>query len=67
MWVRFTADFSWRQPGFTIDYKAGGEYNVTRSCADEAVAAGKAEKKDGKKDGRWVDARKAGVPKARRS
>ena len=44
MWVRFTADFSWRRPAFSIDYKAGMTLNVTRDCANAAVAAGKAER-----------------------
>ena len=44
MWVRFTADFEWRQPAFTIAYKDGMTLNVTRACADAAVAAGKAER-----------------------
>jgi len=42
MWVRFTKDHNWVQPGFTIAYKAGMHLNVTRACADEAVTAGKA-------------------------
>lgn len=41
-WVRFTEDHNWVQPGFTIAYKAGMHLNVTRTCADEAIAAGKA-------------------------
>lgn len=49
MWVRFTADFDWRQPAFTIAYKDGMTLNVTRACADAAVAAGKAEKATRKK------------------
>lgn len=44
MWVRFTADFSWRQPAFTIDYKAGMTENVRRVCGDEAIASGVAER-----------------------
>lgn len=44
MWVRFTADFSWRQPAFSIDYKNGMVENVTRGCADEALAKGVAVK-----------------------
>lgn len=43
MWVRFKADYNWRQPGFTIAYKAGMTRNVTRSCAEAAMKAGKAE------------------------
>lgn len=38
MWIRFHAPFDWRQPGFTIAYEPG-LYNVTRSCADAAIAA----------------------------
>lgn len=36
MWVRFLSDFDWRQPGFTIAYKAGMVENVTRACAAAA-------------------------------
>lgn len=38
MWLRFHEPFDWRQPGFTIAYKAG-LYNVTRKCAAAAIAA----------------------------
>lgn len=45
MWVRFTQpyDFSPEAKGgrVTIVYK-GGVHNVTRECADKAIAAGKA-------------------------
>lgn len=42
--VRFTADFDYRPtPLSTIAYKAGMELTVRRECADQAVAAGKAE------------------------
>lgn len=43
-WLRFTENFNWVQPGFTIAYKAGMHLNVTRACAAEAQAAGKAVK-----------------------
>ena len=43
-WLRFVDNFNWVQPGFTIAYKAGMIQNVTRACADEARAAGKAVK-----------------------
>lgn len=47
MWVRFTADFPFspeaRGGRVTIAYKAGMTMNVTRECADKAIAAGKAE------------------------
>lgn len=50
-WVRFVEDFNWRQPGFTVAYKAGMVLNVTRACAaaagDKAVAVSK-EDRDGK-------------------
>lgn len=57
VWVKYTANHNWVQPGFTIAYKAGMHLNVTRECADEAVelgvavrtAAPKREKADGKK------------------
>lgn len=42
--VRFTADFDWKPtPSSTIGYKSGMEKLVTRRCAAEAVAKGKAE------------------------
>ncbi len=46
MWVRFTADFDFSPAAFggrsTTAYKAGMVLNVTRECADLAIAAGKA-------------------------
>ncbi|WP_156379928.1 MULTISPECIES: hypothetical protein [unclassified Rhizobium] len=42
MHVRFVEDFDWRQPGFTIAYKAGTSKNVRRICGEEAVAKGAA-------------------------
>jgi hypothetical protein len=42
MRVKFTADFDWKQPGFTIAFKAGMVENVRRICGDEAIASGKA-------------------------
>lgn len=46
MWVRFTADFDFSPAAFggrsTTAYRAGMEMNVTRECADLAIAAGKA-------------------------
>lgn len=42
MWVRFTGDFDYRKPSFTVAYKAGMTQSVTAECADRAVAAGKA-------------------------
>lgn len=55
MWVRFVGDYEYRQPNFSIDYKDGMECNVTRSCGDLAIAAGKAEpiKKSRKEPGEW--------------
>lgn len=44
MWVRFTDNFNWVQPGFTIAYKAGMTLNVTRACADEVISKGAAVK-----------------------
>lgn len=42
-WVRFTNDFEWwPSPQVTISYKAGSVLNVTRRCAAEAVAKGRA-------------------------
>lgn len=42
-WIKFTSDYNWRQPGFTIAYKTGMTRNVTRACAEAAMKAGKAE------------------------
>lgn len=45
MWVRFTEDFDFKpKPAVTIAYKAGMVMNVTRACADKAIAIGSAEK-----------------------
>jgi hypothetical protein len=54
MWIRFTADFDFKpKPQSTIAYRTGEERNVTRECADKALAAGKAVKikRDRKADG----------------
>lgn len=53
MWVRFTADFSYRpKPTVVIDYKAGMVLNVPTPAANAAISAGKAERADvGGKDG----------------
>lgn len=42
-WVRFTKDFDWRQPGFTVAFKAGTTKLVTRDAAAKAVAAERGE------------------------
>ncbi|RVD15370.1 MAG: hypothetical protein EOS73_16025 [Mesorhizobium sp.] len=46
MWVRFTGDFDFSPAALggrsTTAYRAGMELNVTRECADLAVAKGKA-------------------------
>ncbi len=50
MWVRFTKDFDYAVPGkggrVTIAYKAGTVKNVTRACADLAIAAERAQLRD---------------------
>lgn len=56
MWVRFIKDFDYapaaRNGHVTIAYKAGSEVNVTRDCADKALAAKAAERlKVSKTDG----------------
>lgn len=56
MWVKFTRDFDFapsaRNGNVTIAYKAGMEKNVTRECADLAIAAKAAVRKsDEKADG----------------
>lgn len=46
--VKFTADFDYRPtPSVTIAYLAGMEQTVKRECADQAIAAGKAEEVKG--------------------
>lgn len=46
-WVRFLSDYDFRPPEaprrICIAYKAGMVQFVRRVCADEAIAAGKAE------------------------
>lgn len=43
MWVRFTANFDFKpKASVTLAYLAGQERNVTRACAAQAIAAGKA-------------------------
>jgi|GEM_PF-803231 len=43
VWVRFTEDYDFRATKrATVSYKAGTKMNVTRECADRAIAAGKA-------------------------
>lgn len=48
VWVKFTLDFDFspaaRKGLVTIAYKAGVTENVTRECADKAVAAGRAKR-----------------------
>ena len=42
--VRFTHDFDYKPTSrTTVGYKAGMELTVKRECADQAIAAGKAE------------------------
>lgn len=44
MWVRFTDNFDWKPKStVTVAYRKGNELNVTRECADKAIALGKAE------------------------
>ncbi|RVG22969.1 hypothetical protein CN233_30310 [Sinorhizobium meliloti] len=70
-WVRFSANFNWVQPGFTIAYKAGMALNVTRACADEAISKGAAvkiaaprkENTDGQETKRRPHASKAALSK----
>ena len=42
VWVRFTADYNYRKPAFTIAYKEGMTLNVPSEAATLAIAAGKA-------------------------
>jgi hypothetical protein len=42
-WVRFLSDFDWKpKPPVTVGYLAGTTELVTRDCAADALAAGKA-------------------------
>lgn len=43
MHVKFNADFEYRQPSHSVDYKAGWFGSVTRTCGEAAIVAGKAE------------------------
>lgn len=56
MWVRFTGDFDFSPAALggrsTTAYRAGMELNVTRECAAQAIAAGKA--KAARKPGKGV-------------
>ena len=46
MWVRFIDRFNWSPPEknnrVTLSYKTGTVHNVTKACAEAAIAAGKA-------------------------
>lgn len=42
-WVEFKSDYDWKpRSGITIGYLEGMKCNVTRTCAERAVAGGKA-------------------------
>lgn len=46
-WVKFKRKYNWRVPGkgvSFISYPAGGAFSVKRQCADDATAAGAAER-----------------------
>lgn len=59
MWVRFTADFDFSPAAHggrvTLAYKAGTLDNVTRECADLAIAAGRAVKAKSPREKEPVD------------
>ena len=51
--VVFDKPFRWsppERPKITIAYRAGGEYNVRAACADDAVSAGAARRRDAEAD-----------------
>ncbi|QQM31730.1 hypothetical protein JET14_06050 [Martelella lutilitoris] len=53
VWVKFSQGFRWsppERPKITIAYRAGGEYNVRAACADAAVSAGAARRRDAEAD-----------------
>ncbi|MCK8779082.1 hypothetical protein M0654_03690 [Rhizobium sp. NTR19] len=64
--VRFTADFDYKPTmQTTIGYKAGMEETVKKECAEQAIAAGKAEEipdagrpSEGKPSGKTTDGAK---------
>lgn len=57
--VRFTQDFDYKPTSqTTIGYKAGMEQTVKRECAEQAIAAGKAEELP--EHSRQVEAKAAG-------
>ncbi|WP_181171963.1 MULTISPECIES: hypothetical protein [unclassified Mesorhizobium] len=63
MWVKFTADYDFSPDDLkgrhTTAYKAGMVQNVTRECAEKAIAAGKAtatRRADKIKETAYVDA-----------
>lgn len=46
MWVNFLTDYPFIPPdqrNVTVNYKAGGTYNVTRTCRELALKAGAAQ------------------------
>lgn len=59
MWVRFVSSFDFSPVAHggrvTVAYKAGTVENVTRECADLALAAGKAEKTKSPREKEPVD------------
>jgi len=43
MWVRFLSDYDHKpRDNVILSYAAGGEYSVTHTCGQNAIAAGKA-------------------------
>ena len=53
VWVKFNRRFRWspsENPRATIAYKAGCDYNVRAACADAAVKAGAAARKQPEAD-----------------
>lgn len=65
-WLRFTGAFDWKPtPATTIGFLPGHEVNVTRRCAEAAIAAGKAEKMKGGRDGGGKTEDEAVVPATR--
>lgn len=65
-WVRFIAPYDFKpKPAVTIAYAAGYVGNVTRACADAAIASGKAVKAGRPAHGVRKDAHQVGIPEAR--
>lgn len=66
MWIRFTADTSYKPvPMQTTDYKIGMVVNLPHAAAEKLVTQGKAEKIDAKDAPKQPIAPRKGAPNAK--